>query len=238
MMRPIRVLIAMSLLLVSACATQVPPPPPAVAASVPIPQRMPMPMPVGTYVGMPVPALMPGGDYATPNVGLSSAAAIWHLRSGLNFAALACRGPEEVVIVARYNALLAAQKPVFAGAEVAVPAFQCACAGDARRLGVDVDAAVGDHLGESGKAIQPVRVDAVTRGLREEACTQAGAIALQAEMLHRSLERLVKVVIGNSEHGGDSSAEDYGRVAGEAFACWNALGEGASFHISVGAEDA
>ncbi len=113
-MRPIRVLIAMSLLLVSACATQVPPPPSAVAASVPIPQRMPMP--VGTYVGMPVPALMPGGDYATPNVGLSSAAAIWHLRSGLNFAALACRGPEAALIVARYNAVLAAQKPVFAGA--------------------------------------------------------------------------------------------------------------------------
>jgi hypothetical protein len=129
MMRPIRVLIAMSLLFVSACATQVPPPPPAVAASVPISQRMPMPMPVGTYVGMPVPALMPGGDYATPNVGLSSAGAIWHLRSGLNFAALACRGPEAAVIVARYNALLAAQKPVFAGAEVAVLAEYRAQAG-------------------------------------------------------------------------------------------------------------
>jgi hypothetical protein len=127
MMRPIRVLIATSLLFVSACATQVPPPPPAVAASVPIPQRMPMP--AGTYVGMPVPALKPGGDYATPNIGLSSAGAIWHLRSGLNFAALACRGPGEAVIVARYNALLAAQKSVFAGAEVAVLAEYRAQAG-------------------------------------------------------------------------------------------------------------
>lgn len=39
--------------------------------------------------------------------GLSPAAAAWHLRSGLNVAALACRGPEEGAIVAGYNRLLA-----------------------------------------------------------------------------------------------------------------------------------
>ena len=37
---------------------------------------------------------------------LSPAAAAWHLRSGLNVAALACRGPEEGAIVAGYNRLL------------------------------------------------------------------------------------------------------------------------------------
>lgn len=37
----------------------------------------------------------------------SPAATLWHLRSGLNVAALACRGPEDGAIVAGYNRLLA-----------------------------------------------------------------------------------------------------------------------------------
>lgn len=42
--------------------------------------------------------------------GLSPAAAAWHLRSGLNVAALACRGPDEAAIVAGYNRLLTDRK--------------------------------------------------------------------------------------------------------------------------------
>ncbi len=42
--------------------------------------------------------------------GLSPAAAAWHLRSGLNVAALACRGPDEGAIVAGYNRLLASRR--------------------------------------------------------------------------------------------------------------------------------
>ena len=47
------------------------------------------------------------------NAGLTPAATLWHLRAGLNVAALACRGPGEAVLVARYNALLAAHPAAF-----------------------------------------------------------------------------------------------------------------------------
>lgn len=50
------------------------------------------------------------------NAGLSAAATLWHLRAGLNVAALACRGPDEAVTVARYNALLASHAAAFAAA--------------------------------------------------------------------------------------------------------------------------
>lgn len=103
--------------LLSGCATK---PMPVVAAPIPVPVPQPVPMPAGAYIGMPVPAALPGGGYATPNVNLTSAGAVWHLRAGLNFAALGCRGPQEAGIVARYNAMLAAQKPVLAGAERAL----------------------------------------------------------------------------------------------------------------------
>lgn len=84
-----------------------PPPPPVVSA----------PMPAGTWPGMPVPALLADGSYATPNRDLSPAAAVWHLRGALNFAALGCRGASEGAIIGGYNAMLAAQKPVLAAAE-------------------------------------------------------------------------------------------------------------------------
>jgi hypothetical protein len=67
-------------------------------------------MPKGAYVGMPIPALMADGRYATPNRNLSADGAVWHLRAALNVAALACRGPESAQVVADYNTLLTAQK--------------------------------------------------------------------------------------------------------------------------------
>ena len=93
--------------------------PALVVASAPVPPPPPatLPMPAGTYPGMPVPAVLADGNYATPNHAPSAAATIWHLRAGLNFAALACRGTQESTIVAGYNAMLAAQKPVLATAE-------------------------------------------------------------------------------------------------------------------------
>lgn len=53
------------------------------------------------------------------NAGLSPAATLWHLRAGLNVAALACRGADEAALVARYNALLAAHAPALRAAEAA-----------------------------------------------------------------------------------------------------------------------
>lgn len=50
------------------------------------------------------------------NAGLSPAATLWHLRTGLNVAALACRGPDAARLAAAYNALLARRSAALAAA--------------------------------------------------------------------------------------------------------------------------
>lgn len=98
--------------LLSACAgreqTQVataPPPPPVAAA------------PAFTgYGNLQVPPRLPDGSFATPNSNLSAAATVWHLRAGLNVAALGCRGADEAALIAGYNALLARHRDEFAAA--------------------------------------------------------------------------------------------------------------------------
>lgn len=87
-------------------AEPAPPPKPAVAA-----------MPPGASPGMRIPALLADGSYATPNRQLSADGALWHFRTGLNVAVLACRGPTETVAVARYNALLASHRTGLAAAQ-------------------------------------------------------------------------------------------------------------------------
>ena len=74
-------------------------------------------MPKGASPTIVIPVALADGTYPTPNRNLTTSAKVWHLRAALNVAALACRGPQEVVIVAGYNALLSAQKPVLAKAE-------------------------------------------------------------------------------------------------------------------------
>lgn len=86
--------------------------PPVVAAPVAAPA-----MPKGASPTMVIPAALPDGTYPTPNRNLTPAAKVWHLRAALNVAALACRGPQEGAIIASYNAMLSAQKPVLAKAE-------------------------------------------------------------------------------------------------------------------------
>ena len=49
-------------------------------------------------------------------VGRTPAGTIWHLRSGLNVAALACRQPQDAMIVANYNKLLADHRAELASA--------------------------------------------------------------------------------------------------------------------------
>lgn len=67
---------------------------------------------------------------ATPiNAGLSEAATLWHLRAGLNVAALACRGPDEATTIARYNALLARHAATLKAAEAAYAAEYQAAGG-------------------------------------------------------------------------------------------------------------
>ncbi len=88
-----------ALVAISACASK-----PKIVAQAPPPPPAPV---VPVYVPPPV----------TPiNRGLSQAATMWHVRSALNVAALACRGANEAMIIARYNAMLATHKATLAGA--------------------------------------------------------------------------------------------------------------------------
>lgn len=80
------------------------------------------PMPAGARAGMTIPTRLSDGTYLTPNRNLSAAAAVWHLRAALNVAALACRGPAQETIVARYNSLLTQQKGAFAAAQATLAA--------------------------------------------------------------------------------------------------------------------
>ena len=103
-----------------------------------------------------------------------------------------------------------------AGAAVAVPALDsegCGAGGwggDEFGLGVDVDAAVGDHGGEAREAVEAVGVDAVAGGLGEEAGAEGGARLGQAEGEHGAVEGGVEVVEGDAEHGVGSVLSDEG----------------------------
>lgn len=77
-----------------------------------------------------IPIVSPAPVAPTPtNAGLSPAATLWHLRTGLNVAALACPAPE---LVAEYNALLSARADVLGRAEAAYRAEYAAAGGDWR----------------------------------------------------------------------------------------------------------
>ena len=96
-----------------------PTPAPIVAVALPpvvTPVAPPRP-PGGASANLVIPAALPDGSYPTPNKGLSEAAAIWHLRVALNVAALGCRGPNDALLIAGYNKMLADDKSVLAGAE-------------------------------------------------------------------------------------------------------------------------
>lgn len=127
-MRHYLAIAAIGIALLSACGRKpeivtVPPPPPT-------PPPVPLAMPSGAYVGMRTPPLMSDGRYLTPNRNLSADGAVWHLRAALNVAALACRGPDEAMIVAGYNALLASRKAALNNAQTRLAAGYKAQGGD------------------------------------------------------------------------------------------------------------
>lgn len=98
-----------SLALVAACATPVArvAPPPVVATIAPPPPQMP----VGGYIGMAIPPKRVDGRYVTPNIEMTAAATVWHLRGALNVAALTCdvgAGP----YVTAYNSWIRNRKAV------------------------------------------------------------------------------------------------------------------------------
>lgn len=105
--------------LLGACAARVAPPP--VVATLPPPAPRP-PLPEGATPGMAVPAPLADGSFPTPNRWLTPAATLWHLRSGLNVAALACRGPDGTAVVAGYNGWLRTRAAALKAAEAALAA--------------------------------------------------------------------------------------------------------------------
>lgn len=110
--------VAIALIGLNGCAarqTQVASAPPPVQAPL---APMPTP-PAGAYAGMTVPARLPDGSYATPNNGLDTAAAVWHVRAALNVAALGCQGAQRDAITAGYNAMLMRNKAALARANAA-----------------------------------------------------------------------------------------------------------------------
>lgn len=91
------------------------------------------PAPVPIAPSPPPPVIAEVAPAPTPiNAGLTPSAALWHLRAGLNVAALACRGADEAMLIARYNRLLSRHKTVLAAAEAEYQASYRAVGGDWR----------------------------------------------------------------------------------------------------------
>lgn len=91
------------------------------------------PTPVAVALAPPPVVATPAPPAPTPiNAGLSSAATLWHLRTGLNVAALACRGPEAAALTGGYNTLLAKHAAALAAAAAAQQADYQLAGGDWR----------------------------------------------------------------------------------------------------------
>ena len=106
--------------LLAAACSRTPPPAPPPPPSQPTVKMTLAPMPAGARAGMRIPAKLADGRWATPNVGLSAAGSVWHLRAALNVAVLACHGADQAVMVNEYNALLTARKAELAQAQKAL----------------------------------------------------------------------------------------------------------------------
>lgn len=102
------------LLLLAGCAGRHKPVP---EAAEPAPPSAPSAtLPPGATPGMLVPQPLADGSFPTPNRDLSEAGTLWHLRAGLNVAALSCQGDVGAAIRAGYNGWLGQQKALLARA--------------------------------------------------------------------------------------------------------------------------
>lgn len=107
--------------LLAGCATAPRPVPVAAVTPAPPPPVVPT-LPAGATPGMLVPAALPDGSYPTPNQHLSTGASLWHLRAGLNVAALSCPAADGAAITAAYNAMLVAHAAELKTAEASYAA--------------------------------------------------------------------------------------------------------------------
>ena len=106
-----------SLAVVAACSTPPPPPPPTPPPPV-VPTIMPTP-PMGAVEDMMIPEVDDSGKYLTPNRGVTSNTALWHVRMALNVAALGCHDSGDLAR-SQYNRLLHVHGPILAEANAAV----------------------------------------------------------------------------------------------------------------------
>lgn len=107
-----------SLTVIAACSTPKPPPvaptlPPPVVETV-----RPRP-PMGAVENMAIPDTDDSGAYLTPNRGVTSNTALWHVRMALNVAALSCHDTADLAR-SQYNRLLHVHRPVLDAANKAV----------------------------------------------------------------------------------------------------------------------
>jgi hypothetical protein len=100
------------IVLLAACAptkpAPVPPPPPAPAPA-PVAVIPPRPLPPGNAaVTQQLPPRDVAGRFVTINSNVDANRAFWQLKTGLNVAAVGCRGAEEATLVAAYNQIIKA----------------------------------------------------------------------------------------------------------------------------------
>ncbi|WP_156340101.1 hypothetical protein [Sphingomonas sp. Leaf17] len=156
------------MVLLAGCSGQ--PTPPALVIAPPRPAPVPVlvaQMPKGASPTTIIPTPFADGSYPTPNRVLTQAATIWHLRVGLNVAALACRGPQEAAIVAGYNALLTTHKAALVTAEATYAAEYRKAGGDWRDRYDDAMTRLYNFFSQSTA--------------RDEFCAAAGAVLAEAQ---------------------------------------------------------
>lgn len=108
------------ILTLAACASKpapapLPTPTPAPAPVVVIPPR---PMSPGSAAEtQALPARDMTGRFVTLNSNVAGERAFWHLKTGLNVAAIGCRGPEEATLVAAYNQIIKSHTRTIQAAE-------------------------------------------------------------------------------------------------------------------------
>jgi hypothetical protein len=73
--------------------------------------------PDGAAAGLALPGKLADGSWSTPSRKLTGDAAVWHLRSALNVAALACRGADEARYADGYNGMIRTRAARLAAAE-------------------------------------------------------------------------------------------------------------------------
>ena len=101
-------------LALAGCATH--PRAPAIVVAAAPPVAVAPPLPAGASPGMLVPQPLADGSFPTPNRALTAAGTVWHLRAGLNVAALSCGGEQGAAIRAGYNRWLATARTPLAAA--------------------------------------------------------------------------------------------------------------------------